>query len=813
MEKVTDNGQPPTDGSPTSPPPSHDPKPAGDSPGTTGEHSPAKSPEESTYKPPESNMTEKPENPETHTEPPQPTTTLLNGKKQPNFRIPPPPAQLYHGLSKSHEIISGGKAIYVYRVAITLDLRRRTNSRVDPIQILKQVFGKIKAADPAAMLVPVKDQGEETNYINEPVYIPREKEAILDYLSHSFTGNKWLGHFALRSHYSLWTLKEQPGMRDFLNTAKIWLSATRFHTERCQEAGYIQGTHTAITRRDDLHKVIAAQLPPDTPFGLIPGKRTITQGSDKVAYTALIVECPQENYERVYEAMNVLFTAKHPELTNLQFIPIRPTPNISQEFLFNMALAQNKIHNDMKRTTVRGIGSTLRKITLKDDTQPPISLRQHFLEAKDERGNRIFLGLDAASNGRAFATYHVSMQPQAKNYITNLHQKLSIFDKTSLQKVQIRDETDSHFIPMSAAQGPTSRAITAYELLLLQNNPQVDNINEERIMSPPLNTKRPRQRYAVPPEQHDGANDGLSYKNIVTRRLPPDPAIFPPPQGQPATNPVAPPATNPAPKPANLPIPDSPLMKKMNQQLRAVKEAQELQENKVKAQEKAIADNWGVLITANETITRIQKTQEEQTAQYDALILNISTQAKSLETFQTEMASFRTKTSTDIQDLKNMLQNLPNIIMTNQNIPQPHQPHMAQNHNNNMGHQQHQQTPQNNTYTNNMIPQHQGYNPSSPPMPTTVYTVPNYNGHNQHIQHNTSHMQAPQTHQIHQTENSYMSGGPGHDMKRGRSQSSSPISNHNSFQEQPGTQSPTMNSDSLSQTPTHSAGNSLSETN
>ena len=153
-------------------------------------------------------------------------------------------------------------------------------------------------------------------------------------------------------------------MRDFLTTAKIWLSATRFHTERCQEVGYIQGTHTAITRRDDLHKIIESQLPPDTPFGLIPGKRMVTKGGDKVAYTALIVECPQENYERVYEAMTVLFIAEHPELANLQFIPMRPTANISQEFLFNMGSAQNKIHNDMRRSTVREIGSTLAKIKL-----------------------------------------------------------------------------------------------------------------------------------------------------------------------------------------------------------------------------------------------------------------------------------------------------------------------------------------------------------------------------------------------------------------------------------------------------------------
>ena len=108
--------------------------------------------------------------------------------------------------------------------------------------------------------------------------------------------------------------------------------------------------------------------------------------------------------------MHILFMTNQPELANLQFIPIHPTGNISKDFLFSMGLVQNKIHRNMKISTVKGIGSTLTKIKLADAKQPSIDLRQHFLEEKDERGNDIFLGLNAASNGRAFATYHVSMQ-------------------------------------------------------------------------------------------------------------------------------------------------------------------------------------------------------------------------------------------------------------------------------------------------------------------------------------------------------------------------------------------------------------------
>ena len=114
-------------------------------------------------------MTKNPKNPENQAVPPLTTLTLLNGKKHPNFRIPLPPTQLYHGHSKFNEFHQEEKAIYVNKVAISLDLRRRRNSRVNLIQILKEIFGKIKAADPTAMLVPVRDQGQETNYINEPV--------------------------------------------------------------------------------------------------------------------------------------------------------------------------------------------------------------------------------------------------------------------------------------------------------------------------------------------------------------------------------------------------------------------------------------------------------------------------------------------------------------------------------------------------------------------------------------------------------------------------------------------------------------------
>ena len=68
---------------------------------------------------------------------PEIPTTLLNGKRQPNFRISPTPAKLYHGNDKSHEISQDGKAIFVYRVTVSMDLKKRGNQNVNEVQVFR----------------------------------------------------------------------------------------------------------------------------------------------------------------------------------------------------------------------------------------------------------------------------------------------------------------------------------------------------------------------------------------------------------------------------------------------------------------------------------------------------------------------------------------------------------------------------------------------------------------------------------------------------------------------------------------------------
>ena len=104
-----------------------------------------------------------------------------------------------------------------------MGLRKCVNCKVNPIQIAKDIFSKIKTSDPAALLIPIENQGREATYINKPVYIPIQKEDLLEYVSHGFVENTWMRHIAIRLHYSLWTLKEQVRFRGFLSKIKKYI--------------------------------------------------------------------------------------------------------------------------------------------------------------------------------------------------------------------------------------------------------------------------------------------------------------------------------------------------------------------------------------------------------------------------------------------------------------------------------------------------------------------------------------------------------------------------------------------------------------
>ena len=234
------------------------------------------------------------------------------------------------------------------------------------------------------------------------------------------------------------------------------------------------------------------------------------------------------------------------------------------------------------------------------------------MNARDEKQEPIFLGLETASYGRAFATYTSEKEPQAKNFISNLPVKLEVFDNNSLRLAMKTDE-DGCKIPIGISAGPTSKTITAYETYLLENLPTMDCT--DKPTAPPTNVKRIRRYYDVPVEQHDGSNDGISYKKVLQRHSQAKNQHQAPAQNQAQNNLTEPQlAKDQVPKPPNLPPPESETMRKLRAQIRDTQ-------------------------TENEKAVEHVKTLEAETVKISGLFAGLSSRLTGLENSVTNCVS------------------------------------------------------------------------------------------------------------------------------------------------------------------------------
>lgn len=77
----------------------------------------------------------------------------------------------------------------------------------------------------------------------------------------------------------------------------------------------------------------------------------------------------------------------------------------------------------------------------------------------------------------------------------------------------MKTNEDGRKIPIRISAGSTSKVITEYETYLLENHPTPERT--DKPIAPPTNTKKTRRYYDVPAEQHDGSNDGITYKTVL----------------------------------------------------------------------------------------------------------------------------------------------------------------------------------------------------------------------------------------------------------------------------------------------------------
>ena len=131
----------------------------------------------------------------------------------------------------------------------------------------------------------------------------------------------------------------------------------------------------------------------------------------------------------------------------------------------------------------------------------------------------------------------------------------------------MKTNEDGRKILIGILAGPASKTITAYETYLLDNLPNMNRT--DKPIAPPTNVKRTRRYYDVPVEQHDGSNDGITYKQVLQRNTQAKNQHQAPAQTQAQNNLPEPHlAKDQATKPPNLPLPECETMRKLRAQIR-----------------------------------------------------------------------------------------------------------------------------------------------------------------------------------------------------------------------------------------------------
>ena len=197
--------------------------------------------------------------------------------------VPPPPLELYHGNQTSVQQEERGVAVSFIKVKYIQNFSKVQNRSVFPAKDFQKLIGVLKKTDDTLMICPLAPMRDgSSNYINQPVHIPVSDPTLLrTYFSHTVTKDYVHTVFVIRTHKTLWTLKENPISMKFLCDHHISLSQTNWLAKRGKVLFFLHGASEVLTHRDDLKEAIKENMTDPGPFGLYPKRHTLVNNGKK----------------------------------------------------------------------------------------------------------------------------------------------------------------------------------------------------------------------------------------------------------------------------------------------------------------------------------------------------------------------------------------------------------------------------------------------------------------------------------------------------------------------------------------------------
>ena len=355
--------------------------------------------------------------------------------------VPPPPVELYHGAQAQVIDTVNGKSISYIKISYKKNLKKSKGQLVSAGKLIQELFGNLQKSSDTLMLTPISNKG---NYIDQPIHVPLTNAAELrKYFSYTLEREEVRGVFVVRSEKSLWHLKQNPVVSQYLRDNDVWLSGTRWLTEKRKETFFISGAHQTLGNKEDLISAIKDNMEGESQFSVYPGRRNVGDRTGKTTFRAPIIDLLLDEYEtgvsNIQRAFANSVKNKDIRLKNMNLVPLRPSLTISTEVIRNGAQKHNKLNMRLDHRVVRGITNLDIELT-KTRGGAKQTLREFFDEQKYTSGGeaqQIFYRTERTSFDRIFMIFEKTNRTAAETFLKTIHKRLrNVFTQESLDRVR-----------------------------------------------------------------------------------------------------------------------------------------------------------------------------------------------------------------------------------------------------------------------------------------------------------------------------------------------------------------------------------------
>ena len=404
---------------------------------------------------------------------------------------------MFHGSRRADDATEEEiSTVSVRKIRFEMMLQRDQN-QIDVPLIFKHVIHRIFKADKSSVLLPVSAKDEVTALVTKSIHVPPNKKDLQHLFQYNINPRKVEGLFRIRTNLSIQEIKTNPEVMEFLSNNKIWIKETQFNSSRCTLIGWLYGSHSYYTRRDDATQELRRRmrLTEDQHFCLVPGRvqeveHDKTTGKDRViVLESLKVEVPVEDADEIkrqfFSAFEEEESIEFPITRNMQFIPKQPTESITRETLCNWAIKQNLWCDSLAHTFVRGVHNIDETLDCLDGSK--ITLRQALLQTTISEGVIPFRLVERANYDRIILVHEKRFRYIAKTFQDTLQNIMTgKFVKESIDKVIC---TEPSFFTGATGKPGQSTPSPAFQRKLLSqtSSEQRDNV----LLNPP---KRPQRR-------------------------------------------------------------------------------------------------------------------------------------------------------------------------------------------------------------------------------------------------------------------------------------------------------------------------------